>query len=239
MMSITNRSEEMSMSKSAPRKALAGLHAMNERIAEEVPGYREALAEEQILNKRCLALRNDLRLRRDTQGISQKDVASRMKITQSAVSKIENGDGDIGLLTLLRYAVALDLELVFAVTPKSQPFQKAVEVLALMEAKRAGSSMDTWSKADDLLSLHLVGHAPSQEHDQGLSKADQFESKIWGAAFENNLIPSEKMSRTSILLAEQARLMEEASRHFMEATKALAQATTKRIDEIEAEAELP
>jgi predicted transcriptional regulator len=49
--------------------------------------------------------------RRVELGLSQTEVAARMGTSQSAVARLEAGDGDIRLSTLERYAAAIGVEL--------------------------------------------------------------------------------------------------------------------------------
>lgn len=46
-------------------------------------------------------------------GLTQTEVAARMGTSQSAVARLEAGDGDVRLSTLERYATALGMELRF------------------------------------------------------------------------------------------------------------------------------
>ena len=57
--------------------------------------------------KRRRALTEALIARRIELGLSQTELAARMKTSQSAVARIEAGEGDIRLSTLERYAAAL------------------------------------------------------------------------------------------------------------------------------------
>ena len=57
--------------------------------------------------KRRRALTESLVSRRIELGLSQTEVAARMATSQSAVARIEAGEGDIRLSTLERYAAAL------------------------------------------------------------------------------------------------------------------------------------
>ena len=75
---------------------------MNERRHEPfLPGFAEMAA------KRRRALTESLVARRVELGLSQTEVAARMMTSQSAVARIEAGEGDIRLSTLERYAAAL------------------------------------------------------------------------------------------------------------------------------------
>lgn len=53
----------------------------------------------------------ELAARRVKLGLTQTEVAARMGTSQSAVARIEAGEGDIRLSTLERYAAALGQEL--------------------------------------------------------------------------------------------------------------------------------
>jgi transcriptional regulator with XRE-family HTH domain len=64
------------------------------------PGFRE-MADDR---RRLLA---ELVERRRAQGLSQTAVAARMQTSQSAVARLEGGDGDLRVSTLERYAAAL------------------------------------------------------------------------------------------------------------------------------------
>ena len=52
-------------------------------------------------------------------GLSQADVAGRMRTSQSAVARLEASRGDVRLSTLQRYAQALGLTMRFGVAPAS------------------------------------------------------------------------------------------------------------------------
>jgi transcriptional regulator with XRE-family HTH domain len=78
---------------------------MSERRHDPVfPGFRE-------MADRRRALADDLVARRVALGLSQTEVAARMRTSQSAVARIESGDADVRLSTLERYAAALGQEL--------------------------------------------------------------------------------------------------------------------------------
>lgn len=53
-------------------------------------------------------LLRELAEKRERAGITQKDVAARMKTSQSAVARIERGEVDAKLSTVERYAAAID-----------------------------------------------------------------------------------------------------------------------------------
>src|SRR5437763_2471990 len=74
---------------------------MSDRRHEPVlPGIKDMAA-------RRRALAADLVARRQRLGLSQTEVAARMRTSQSAVARLESGDADVRLSTLERYAAAL------------------------------------------------------------------------------------------------------------------------------------
>jgi transcriptional regulator with XRE-family HTH domain len=68
------------------------------------PGFRE-------MARRRKELSAELTNRRLTVGLSQTEVAARMGTSQSAVARLEAGEGDIRLSTLERYAAAVGMTL--------------------------------------------------------------------------------------------------------------------------------
>ncbi|HEX6471563.1 MAG TPA: helix-turn-helix transcriptional regulator [Streptosporangiaceae bacterium] len=59
----------------------------------------------------------ELAARRRATGLSQTDIAARMGTSQSAVARLETGDGDVRATTLERYAAAIGCELAWFVGP--------------------------------------------------------------------------------------------------------------------------
>jgi len=58
-------------------------------------------------------------------GLNQAQMGELLGMGQSAVSRIEGGKGDMGLLTLLRYLSALDLDLRLSFEPHSSAISSA------------------------------------------------------------------------------------------------------------------
>lgn len=78
---------------------------MSERRHEPLfPGFKEMAQRRRALAARLVARRQQL-------GLSQTEVAARMRTSQSAVARLESGDADVRLSTLERYAAALGQEL--------------------------------------------------------------------------------------------------------------------------------
>ena len=78
---------------------------MSERRHEPVfPGFKEMAERRRDLAADLVAMRQEL-------GLSQTEVAARMRTSQSAVARLESGDADVRLSTLERYAAALGQQL--------------------------------------------------------------------------------------------------------------------------------
>jgi DNA-directed RNA polymerase specialized sigma subunit len=78
----------------------------------DLPGLIEA----QLQRRR---LQRALAQRRQEIGLSQTEVAARMKTSQSAVARIEAAEIDAKLSTLQRYAVAIGYEIELSLRPAS------------------------------------------------------------------------------------------------------------------------
>jgi predicted transcriptional regulator len=74
---------------------------MSERRHESLlPGFKE-------MGERRRALTQALTTRRVALGLTQTDVAARMRTSQSAVARLESGNLDVRLSTIERYAEAV------------------------------------------------------------------------------------------------------------------------------------
>lgn len=102
-------------------KAEIGVQALRRRLAAENPEFAGAEKEEAGASAFCVAVRKTLERHREERHLQQNDVAAYMNMTQSAISKIENGRGDIGLRTVHRYARALGLRPVVLFVPADMP----------------------------------------------------------------------------------------------------------------------
>jgi phasin family protein len=94
----------------AQRKGLGGIRAISEDLSKEIPEYANAARVEAKAEAFCQTVRSKLRAERNARGLDQQHLADRLDLSQSAVSKIEAAEGDLGLKTLYRYAAALGLE---------------------------------------------------------------------------------------------------------------------------------
>lgn len=80
------------------------------------PGFSE-MAQRCALARQLVACRVDL-------GLSQTEVAARMKTSQSAVARLESGSSDVRLSTLERYATALGRRLAWRLEVGGDPGAK-------------------------------------------------------------------------------------------------------------------
>jgi transcriptional regulator with XRE-family HTH domain len=90
-------------------KAVSAVRAMRNRLADESPAFKAAINAEAEAESFCREIRDDLRRQREAQKIEQGVLGKRLDMGQSAVSKIETGEGDIGVKTIFRHARALGL----------------------------------------------------------------------------------------------------------------------------------
>lgn len=91
----------------APKGALSQLGALRDRLAAADAGFDEAARLERHAEAFCDRVRADLKAYRLAQNINQKELAKRLDLSQSAISKAENGRGDLSLKTVFRIAAAL------------------------------------------------------------------------------------------------------------------------------------
>lgn len=85
------------------------IERLRREASEKSEAFREAVNKEDEWIGFCQKLRRKLADIRVKRGIDQYQMAEKLEMSQSAVSKIENGKGDIGLLSICRYADALGL----------------------------------------------------------------------------------------------------------------------------------
>ena len=100
--------------------------SLRERLAKKFPEYAEAVESEREAEEFCLAIRQELRRRRKQKKLDQAEMAELMDLTQSAVSKLERGRGDIGLKSIYRYAATLGLQPIVVFAPLSEEMVEAV-----------------------------------------------------------------------------------------------------------------
>jgi transcriptional regulator with XRE-family HTH domain len=90
-------------------KALAGIEAIRNKLRSGNAKFAAAETAVREAADFCAFIRAELRIRRKEAGLDQAQVGEKLNLTQSAISKIENGRGDLGLETLYEYAEAVGL----------------------------------------------------------------------------------------------------------------------------------
>lgn len=120
--------------------ALAQLGALRERLAQADPVFAAGARVEQDAKAFCQQIRDDLKAHRLAANLTQADLARQLDLTQSAISKLESGRGELSLKMLFRIADAIGVHplMVFVYASHSQSAE-AVEapVAAAAEALSA------------------------------------------------------------------------------------------------------
>lgn len=104
------------------------------RLGNDVPGFAHALRSERANQAFCSRIRGDLKQLRQEMDVTQKDLADRLETSQSAVSKMESGEGDIGLMTVFRYAEALGMQPTVAFSPAASTYLRQAEITKAVNA---------------------------------------------------------------------------------------------------------
>jgi transcriptional regulator with XRE-family HTH domain len=106
----------------------SGASSLRLRLAQDRPGFSAAVEMEERVEAFCQDIRSQLKQRREKLSLDQSSVAAKLEVSQSAISKIENGSGDIGLKTLFRYADALGVKpLILFMQSKDQIADQIIE----------------------------------------------------------------------------------------------------------------
>lgn len=114
-------------------------------LAAQDEGFAEAFDSERAMLGMCDTVRRQLVEMRKAAGLRQEEIAERLGMSQSAVSRMERGTGDIGLTTIARYAAAIGVRpvIVFAPTDSghlTSPETRLVMNAALRLSDRAGQA---------------------------------------------------------------------------------------------------
>jgi transcriptional regulator with XRE-family HTH domain len=166
-------SKTTSNTEQAQPAALLGLAALRETLAADNPSFKAALSAEGDAERFCSNVRKELREKRKSLGIDQEKMGRRLNLSQSAISKIEGGRGDIGMKTLHRYARALGLQPVLGYVPTVdamkatmpsggfEPAMVAVEVGSTVAAAMLTAAFDIQVDAQRAL-MRRVYHTIAQ-----------------------------------------------------------------------------
>ena len=120
------------------KDALSQLDGLRHRLAAAHPRFKAAVQLERTAEIFCDKIRTDLKERRLALGLNQKELGDRIDFSQSAISKVENGGGDLSLKTVFRIAEALGLtpvlSLAFASNDSKATHISHAEAAALADA---------------------------------------------------------------------------------------------------------
>lgn len=122
--------------------ALAQLGALRQKLARADPKFEAAARAEAAADDLCQDLRRQLKARRTSAGLNQEDLARRLELSQSAISKIESGRGDLGVKTLFRVADALGMRPVVTLADSSDATQASETERASDPALAAAAALE-------------------------------------------------------------------------------------------------
>lgn len=123
------------------KEDMLSLDAYKQQLAAESPDIAAAFDFEEYCGKFLRMVRLQLKFLREASGISQGEVADRLGLTQGAVSRIERGEGDIGLATVYRYTMALGLRPIVNYVPSPSLGAAKEELEAVLLAMEKLSTM--------------------------------------------------------------------------------------------------
>lgn len=111
---------------SMPR-AVAGIRKLHDRLAKDHAAFARAAEVESSAEAFCQSVRSELRALREQRGLNQAGLGELMGMTQSAVCKIETGQGDLGLKSIYRFAEATGCRPVLVFLPSAQALARHAE----------------------------------------------------------------------------------------------------------------
>jgi transcriptional regulator with XRE-family HTH domain len=132
------------------------LQTLVERVAADVPDFAAALEDEETHLVFCRKLRSDLKQLRDSMGYTQKELAEKLQMSQSAVTKFEKGEGDIGVVTLCRYANALGMQPSVSFTPASASYLEPMKLKATVKAMERLAHVRTVKAEESIAIRHAL-----------------------------------------------------------------------------------
>ena len=107
--------------------ALSQLSALRGRLAEDDEAFAQAARLEADAERFCELIRTELKSRRLKLGLRQSELAARLDLSQSAISKAEGGGGDLSLKTVFRIAAALGFSPMVSFAPTAGEAQEPAE----------------------------------------------------------------------------------------------------------------
>lgn len=109
----------MSSTNTPSPKAVAGIRQLRETLEKDNPAFQTAVAAGRQTNAFVQSVRADLAAHRKAAELDQEDVGRKLDLGQPAISKIENGQGDLSLKTLHRFAEAIGYRPVVLMIPSA------------------------------------------------------------------------------------------------------------------------
>ena len=122
------------------------------KLAEKVPGFREAMQIERQFQELCKQVRDDLRQLRESLDITQREVAATLQMSQSGVSRFEKGEGDIGLVTVCKHAAALGLQPTVTFVPTASSYGAPKFLPMLLRAIERTQSLSATKAMEAMIS---------------------------------------------------------------------------------------
>lgn len=112
--------DTMAMNDTETPRAVAGIRALRETLQRDNPHFQAAVTAGREANAFVQSVRADLAAHRKLADLSQEDVGQRLDLGQSAISKFENGQGDLSMKTVYRFAQALGFRPVLLMVPSAR-----------------------------------------------------------------------------------------------------------------------
>lgn len=141
--------------------AQSDLKRFTDQLSEQSPAFAEAMSLEAWTDELSRRVREELRQKRDRSELSQTEVAKRMGVDQSAISKLENGNGDIGLKTLMRFAIALNYVPLIVFAPCPQEVRESLKGDPRPGGTQWRPFMPSFERIQNALMGIIVGALPS------------------------------------------------------------------------------
>ena len=104
------------------------------KTGADAPHMAKALRQEEAYLEFCDKVRTELKHMREDMGVKQSEVAAALQMSQPAVSNLENGEGDIGLISIFRYAEALGMQPTVSFAPAPSTYARQAHLRKSLRA---------------------------------------------------------------------------------------------------------
>ena len=128
------------------------------RLSNDTEIFTKLLANELTTpNEFTIAMGELIRLAREEKGKSQSDLAKELNRRQATISDIENGKSEIGVLTLIQFALVLEKPISYFF-PKSLLKDRVVDVRTTFESKMLElARLIEYTGGNTRLTLDVIG----------------------------------------------------------------------------------